>query len=91
MAYDYYISRVSHIPPADIKKFRVNWFNCWNDKNFKKVNFKGEIDQYALFTKAEILERAREDEFSKDALEYVKNNDDAVYLVSAVWWESGLD
>ena len=72
------------------------------EKDFKQTIFAGDIDKYALFTKKELLELAsnyaswieannfKPDSSHNEALDYINQFEDGVFLVSVIWWETGL-
>lgn len=99
MAYDYFVCKVSNAKEINRKqKVPKYWFNG-RQQDFKNVIFAGDIDMYALYTQKELLELAskydkdsyrKPDSIDSKALEYINSFDDSVFLVSAIWWESGL-
>lgn len=98
MAYEYYLCKVSNETEIN-RKHRVPRYWFKNEKDFKETIFAGDIDKYALFTKQELLELASDfaskttsiNSIHDKALDYINQFADGVFLVSVVWWESGLD
>lgn len=102
MAYEYYLCKVSNETEIN-RKHRVPRYWFKDKKDFKETIFAGDIDKYALFTKQELLELASDyasrceadnrepSSPHKEALDYINQFADGVFLVSVVWWESGLD
>ncbi len=100
MAYEYYVTKVSHTTEINRKqRIPKYWFNGY-EKDFKQVLFAGDWDKYALYTKQELLDMAskfddeyyrKADRVDTKALEYINRSEDDIFLISAIWWESGLD
>lgn len=103
MAYEYYLCKVSNETEIN-RKHRVPryWFGNV-EKGFKETIFAGDIDKYALFTKQELLElssdyasRCKAGNYQTnsphdEALNYINQFEDGMFLVSVIWWETGLD
>ena len=101
MAYLYYVSNISNISDGKLRRVEMpRWVDCYRDKAFKSIKSSGEIDYYGLFTKDELVEKAQD--YSKlldkidqtdvnhdNALDYISGLDEAAFLVSAIYWESG--
>lgn len=102
MAYDYFVCKVSNETEINRKhEIPRSWVGKL-EKDFKQTIFAGDIDKYALFTKKELLELASNyaswvkannynlDSSHIEALNYINQFEDGVFLVSVIWWESGL-
>lgn len=101
MAHIYYISNISDISDGKLKRVEIPcWVDCYRENEFKAVKNSGEIDYYGLFTKTELLEKATKhgellkkidqtDANHDDGLDYIRGLDEAAFIVSAIYWESG--
>lgn len=100
MAYDYFVSKISNIGKNGLDRIGMPRWVDHLQGEFKKVVFAGDLDFYGLFTKDELIKSAERyaeifthprdpDSDHHKALEYIQNSDDAVFLVSVIWWESG--
>ena len=102
MAYDYFVCKVSNETEINRKhEIPRSWVSKL-EKDFKQTIFAGDIDKYALFTKKELLELAsnyaswieannfKPDSSHNEALDYINQFEDGVFLVSVIWWETGL-
>ena len=101
MAYEYYVCKVSNETEINRKhKVPRYWFK--DEKDFKETIFAGDIDKYALFTMQELLELASDytsrckagnyesSSSHQAALDYINQFNDGIFLVSIIWWETGL-
>lgn len=102
MAYDYFVCKVSNETEINRKhEIPRSWVGKL-EKDFKQTIFAGDIDKYALFTKKELLELASNyaswveannynlESTHTKALDYINQFEDGVFLVSVIWWETGL-
>lgn len=102
MAYEYYVCKISNETEINRKhKIPRSWVGKL-EKDFKQIIFAGDIDKYALFTKKELLELASNyaswveannynlESTHTKALDYINQFEDGVFLVSVIWWETGL-
>lgn len=101
MAYIYYVSNISNISDGKLRRVELPpWVDCYRDDAFKSVKNSGEIDYYGLFTKDELVEKAQDykklldkidqiDLNHDNALDYISGLDEAAFLISAIYWDSG--
>ena len=101
MDHIYYISNISNISDGKLKRVEIpRWVDCYRENEFKAIKNSGEIDYYGLFTKTELLEKAlkygellkkidQTDTNHDDGLDYIRGLDEAAFIVSAIYWDSG--
>ena len=101
MAHIYYISNISNISDGKLRRVEIpRWVDCYQANEFKAVKNSGEIDYYGLFTKTELLEKATKygellkkidqtDVDHDNGLDYISGLDEAAFIVSAIYWDSG--
>lgn len=101
MAHIYYVSNISNISDGKLRRVEIpRWVDCYKANEFKAVKNSGEIDYYGLFTKTELLEKATKygellkkidqtDVDHDNGLDYISGLDEAAFLVSAIYWDSG--
>lgn len=108
MAYEYFITRISDFELENPQRLKIpDWVNDpLSKEGFKSIIRYGELDKFAIFTKDEILEKAKKYEEARKgsalnhmvepnsshakAIEHIEGHEDAIYLLSAIFWESGL-